>query len=71
MSGTAVRVCRACDEPITDPADAVLVAHELGNSGPGWDVYAHRDHVDDVEQADPDLLRIMTRIWTVRMQAEQ
>ncbi|MFF1603623.1 hypothetical protein ACFVYV_40315 [Streptomyces mirabilis] len=59
----SARVCRACDEVITDPADAVLVAHELGNSGPGWDVYAHRNHADDVELIDPVLLRIMLRLW--------
>ncbi|MFJ9909883.1 hypothetical protein ACIRVK_45135 [Streptomyces sp. NPDC101152] len=57
-------VCRACQEPITDPDDAVIVAHELGNSGPGWDVWAHRDHVDDVPLINEDLLRIMVRIWT-------
>ncbi|MFI6661515.1 hypothetical protein ACIBL8_39045 [Streptomyces sp. NPDC050523] len=68
MNGT--RVCRACDAPITDPADAVVVAHEMGNSGPGWDVYAHRDHVDDVALMDPDLLRIMTRILAVKAVAE-
>ncbi|GAA4016061.1 hypothetical protein [Streptomyces plumbiresistens] len=67
MSGTAVHVCRACDGLITDPADAVAVAHELGNSGPGWTVWAHREHADDVELIDPDLLRIMTRIWAARM----
>ncbi|WP_329334681.1 hypothetical protein OG252_07600 [Streptomyces sp. NBC_01352] len=65
----SVHVCRACDEEITDPADAVAVAHELGNSGPGWTVWAHREHVDDVELIDSDLLRIMTRIWTVRLGA--
>ncbi|WLW55581.1 hypothetical protein [Streptomyces sp. YU58] len=63
----SVHVCRACDEEITDPADGVIVAHELGNSGPGWDVWAHRDHVDDVELIDPVLLRIMTRIWAAQM----
>ena len=68
MIGT--RVCRACDALITDPADAVVVAHEMGNSGPGWDVYAHRDHVDDVDLIDPNLLRIMTRIWAVKPAAE-
>ncbi|MHB9848961.1 hypothetical protein ACSYGO_06900 [Streptomyces krungchingensis] len=67
MSATQ-RVCRACDQVIEDPADVVLVTHEPGNSGPGWDIYAHRDHVDDVELIDPDLLRIMMRIWTARMQ---
>lgn len=60
------RVCRACQEVITDPHDAVIVMRELSNSGSGWDVYAHREHADDVELIDPDLLRIMTRIWTVR-----
>ncbi len=65
-----LHVCRSCDGVITDPDDAVLVAHELGNSGPGWDVYAHRDHVDDVELIDPDLLRIMTRIWAAKAQHE-
>ncbi|WP_405891336.1 hypothetical protein OG427_38650 [Streptomyces sp. NBC_00133] len=50
-------VCHACDEVITDPADADLVAHVLGNSGPGWGVYARRDHVDDVGMIDPDPLR--------------
>lgn len=58
-----MRVCRACDGEITDPDDAVAVAHELGNSGPGWTVWAHRAHADDVELIDPDLLRIMMQIW--------
>ena len=62
-----VRMCRACDEEITDPADAVVVAHELGNSGPGWDVYAHRDHADQVDLIGDDLLRIMLRIWSAKM----
>ncbi|MFF0591953.1 hypothetical protein [Streptomyces antibioticus] len=57
------RVCRACDEPITDSDDAVAVVHELGNSGPGWTVWAHRAHADEVELIDPDLLRILLRIW--------
>ena len=61
-----VRVCRACDEVITDPEDAVIVMHKQGNSGPGWDVYAHRDHADDVDVIDPDLLRIMTRVLVSR-----
>ncbi|MFI5880199.1 hypothetical protein [Streptomyces sp. NPDC051554] len=65
-----VRVCRACDEVITDPADAVVVAHELSNSGPGWDVWAHREHAADVEVIDPDLLRIMTRIWVAKTAAQ-
>lgn len=62
------RVCRACDEEITDPADAMAVAHELGSSGPGWTVWAHRGHADDVDLIDPVVLRIMLRIWAARMQ---
>ncbi|MFE9765442.1 hypothetical protein ACFYPC_13070 [Streptomyces sp. NPDC005808] len=65
-----VRVCRHCDEVITDPGDAVVVAHELGNSGPGWDVYAHRDHADQVDLIGDDLLRIMLRIWAAKMRPE-
>ncbi|MER5662333.1 hypothetical protein [Streptomyces mirabilis] len=57
------RVCRACDEPIPD-GDGVVVMHEMGNSGPGWDVWAHKDHADDVELIGDDLLRIMLRLWT-------
>ncbi|MFC8514619.1 hypothetical protein [Streptomyces sp. NPDC057257] len=63
MSAPTVHVCRACDEPITDPENAVAVLHDIGNSGPGWTVWAHRDHADDVERIDPDLLRIMIRVW--------
>jgi hypothetical protein len=62
-----MHVCRACDGVIDDPSDAVLVAHELGNSGPGWDVWAHRAHVDQVDVIDSDLLRIMTRIWAAKL----
>jgi hypothetical protein len=65
----AVHVCRACDEPITDPGDGVVVLHEMSNSGPGWDVWAHRAHADDVEVIDSDLLRITTRIWAARLGA--
>ncbi|MGY6026878.1 hypothetical protein [Streptomyces spinosirectus] len=65
-----LHVCRACDGLITDPADGVIVAYEEAMSGPGWQVWAHREHVDDVELLDPDLLRIMTRIWTAQAAAE-
>jgi hypothetical protein len=66
---TPVRVCRHCQEEIIDPSDAVIVADELGNSDPGWDVYAHRDHAALVDLID-DLLRIMLRIWAAKMQPE-
>ncbi|MGW4991882.1 hypothetical protein ACWEQ3_30220 [Streptomyces mirabilis] len=61
-----LHVCRYCDALITDPADAIAVAHDMGNSGPGWTVWAHREHANLVELIDPDLLRIMTRIWAAR-----
>lgn len=68
---TPVRVCRHCHEVITDPAnDGVIVAHELGNSGPGRDIWAHRDHADLVDLIDDDLLRIMLRIWAAKIQPE-
>lgn len=58
---TARPVCRHCDEPIDDPADAVYLGHEMGNSGPGWDVWAHREHADLVGP-DPDAVRIVARV---------
>ena len=65
-----LHVCRACDGLITDPADGVIVMREMGNSGPGWGVWAHREHADDVELIDPVLLRIMTRIWAAKTAVE-
>ncbi|MGV9351446.1 hypothetical protein ACWDSD_43455 [Streptomyces spiralis] len=58
---TAQHVCRHCEEPITDPDDAVFLWHEEAASGPGWEAWAHRDHADLVE---PDLvpLRILARL---------
>lgn len=60
----ALHVCRHCDGLILDPDDAVEVAYEHGNSGPGRSIWAHREHADLV---DPDALRIMTRIWAHRL----
>ncbi|WP_019054963.1 hypothetical protein [Streptomyces prunicolor] len=56
-----VRVCRACDEPITDPDDAILVWHQESMSGPGRDVWAHRDHADLIEP-DTSLVRVLARV---------
>lgn len=61
MTAAALHICRACDEPITDPDDAVVVGYEAGNSGPGWDVWAHRDHAELVVP-DPAPIRILARI---------
>ncbi|AZQ40168.1 hypothetical protein EJ357_00505 [Streptomyces cyaneochromogenes] len=55
-------MCRACEELITHPADGAIAAQELGNSGPDWDTWAHREHAEDIEPIDPDLPRITTRI---------
>ncbi|MEU6415999.1 hypothetical protein [Streptomyces spiralis] len=57
----SMHICRHCDEPITDPDDAVFLWHEEGNSGPGWDVWAHRAHADLVEP-DPAPMRILARV---------
>lgn len=59
MSG--LPICRHCDEEIPDPDDAVIVAHEMGNSGPGWTVWAHRDHADLVKP-DPTPMHILARV---------
>lgn len=58
-----LHVCRHCDKPILDPADAVEVAYEQSNSGPGRSVWAHREHADLVDLIDADALRIVTRLW--------
>ncbi|WP_371660674.1 hypothetical protein [Streptomyces sp. NBC_00280] len=57
----ALHVCRHCDDPITDPDDAVEVAYEHGNSGPGWSIWAHRAHAHLVEP-DPVPLLILARL---------
>ncbi|WP_155057073.1 hypothetical protein [Streptomyces blattellae] len=64
----AVHICRHCDGLITDPDDAVYLGHEPGNSGPGWDVYAHRAHADLVGP-DPVATRILARVLIARASA--
>lgn len=56
-----LRVCRYCDQPITDPDKAVFLWHEPAMSGPGWNVYAHPGHAPQVK---PDLgpLLLLARI---------
>lgn len=64
----AMRICRACGEAITDPDDAVVVGYEAGNSGPGWDVWAHRVHA--VRQpTEPDLEFLQIMAWVLLAQA--
>ena len=63
---TQMHVCQGCDELITDPDDAVLVGHEAGNSGPGWDIWAHRAHVREGAMPDPALVRIVSRVLLTR-----
>ena len=60
-----LHVCRHCDGLITDPDDAVFVGHEPGISGPGWDVWAHREHADLVGP-DPVAVRILARLDAAR-----
>lgn len=61
----ALPVCRACQAPILDPDDAVYLGHEEGNSGPGWEVWAHRAHVDQVGP-DPVAMRALARVLIVQ-----
>lgn len=60
-----VRVCRACDEPIADPDDAVLLWHEESMSGPPREVWGHREHAD-LAGPDPSLLRILARVLVAK-----
>ena len=61
MTTEIKRFCRHCDEEITNPADTVMVAHELGNSGPGHTVWAHREHAHLVGP-DPVAVSILARV---------
>lgn len=54
-------VCRHCDEPITDPDDAVYLGHEEANSGPGWEVWTHRAHVH-LLRPDPAVTNLLARV---------
>ncbi|MCD7440218.1 hypothetical protein K4B79_18565 [Streptomyces lincolnensis] len=65
MSSGPLHVCRYCDESIADPDDAVRVGHEPGNSGPGWDIWAHRAHVALV-RPDPVGTAILARVLITR-----
>ncbi|MEU2900642.1 hypothetical protein ACWC4E_28700 [Streptomyces sp. NPDC001273] len=58
-------VCQACHEPIGDPDDAVYLGHEEGNSGPGWEIWAHRAHIGQVGP-DPVAARAMARLLIVQ-----
>ncbi|NUQ99535.1 MAG: hypothetical protein HOY79_24275 [Streptomyces sp.] len=65
MSAT-LHVCRYCDGLITDAADAVRVGYEAGNSGPGWNVWAHRAHAVQATQPDSAFARILVHILIAR-----
>ncbi|MFE2263358.1 hypothetical protein [Streptomyces griseosporeus] len=62
----SLRMCRACGEPITDPDDGVYMGYEHTNSGPGRELWAHRDHVAEAARLDPDHVRILARILLLR-----
>lgn len=64
-----VHVCRHCDGLITDPDDAVLVGHEPGISGPGWNIWAHREHANLVGP-DPVAVRILGRLDVLRTEGD-
>ncbi|MER6479153.1 hypothetical protein [Streptomyces filamentosus] len=58
--------CRGCEGVITEEADAVFLWHEPGSSGPGRDVYAHREHVHQVKE-DETAIRLLARIVVKRL----
>ncbi|MFB8777971.1 hypothetical protein [Streptomyces broussonetiae] len=61
----SLRFCYPCGEQITDPDDAVYLGHEMSDSGPGWDLYAHRAHVEQ-SGPDPVATRIVARLLIVQ-----
>ncbi|MEU1572573.1 hypothetical protein ABZ519_15685 [Streptomyces collinus] len=68
---TGLHFCCYCDEEFNDPDDAVYLGHELGNSGPGWDIWAHRAHAELVGP-DPVATAILARVLITRaLQAEE
>lgn len=56
-----LHMCRACDGLILDDADAVLVATESSSSGPGIQIWAHREHAHLV-QPDPRPIALLAEI---------
>ncbi|WP_367325356.1 hypothetical protein [Streptomyces sp. HUAS ZL42] len=64
-----MNICRHCDALIIDEEDGVLLWHEPGNSGPGWDVWAHREHAHLV-LPDPTPLRLLARVLAARRKGE-
>ncbi|MFE6228575.1 hypothetical protein [Streptomyces sp. NPDC057854] len=65
MTGT-LRFCRGCEGVITEESDAVFLWHEAGGSGPGRDVYAHREHVHRVRE-DETAVRLLARVLVRRL----
>ncbi|HET6633713.1 MAG TPA: hypothetical protein VFH77_01660 [Streptomyces sp.] len=66
MSGL-LHVCRGCDGLITEETGGVLVAYEPGNSGPGWELWAHPEHAHLVKPDPvPDEILARVRAWKVR-----
>ncbi|MBZ9642360.1 hypothetical protein [Streptomyces sp. PSKA30] len=71
--------CRYCDALITEPDDAVFIAWEMENSGPGWKVWAHREHAhlaepDPVATAKASAPRFVTTVsgcWNAALANDQ
>lgn len=61
----ALHVCRHCGGLILDEGDGVFLGYESGMSGPGWDVWAHREHAALVGP-DPVAVRVLARLATHR-----
>lgn len=57
-------MCSYCNTPIPDPDDAVYMGHEMSDSGPGWEIWAHRAHADLI-QPDPVATAALARVLIV------
>jgi hypothetical protein len=58
---TGPRTCHNCDEPIADSEEAVSLDYTQGNSGPAWELWAHRAHANQVRR-DPVAVRILASL---------
>lgn len=57
----SLHLCRHCNGLITGDAPGVLVAVESSSSGPGFQIWAHREHADLV-RPDPRPIALLAEI---------
>lgn len=59
------RFCQPCGQPIPDPDDAVYLGHAMSEAGPGWEIWAHRAHID-LAGPDPAAVAAVARVLVVK-----